>query len=83
MSRTSNAIDWIDVCRLISAKAKALGSQAALAEKAGVSAVYLSQILNAERRKSDVQRADAADRVLAAAGIRRVVTTHYEMIETA
>lgn len=76
MSR-SNQIDEIDVLRIVKDAVYRAGSQVRFAEKAGVS----KQTLNSQIHSRDDR--NFTPEVLAAAGLRRVVTVHYEFIEGA
>ncbi len=72
MSR-SNQIDEIDVLRIVNQWVASAGGENIAATIIGISRQALNAQRNAVKRFSD--------RVLAAAGLRRVVTVHYEFIE--
>jgi len=74
MSR-SNQIDEIDVLRIVNQWVASAGGESIAATIIGISRQALNAQRNAVKRFSD--------RVLAAAGLRRVVTVHYEFIEGA
>jgi DNA-binding transcriptional regulator YdaS (Cro superfamily) len=61
----SKELDGLDVQRMLRAACAAAGGQAAFARMNGVSASYLSQVLNAVKPPSDI--------LLSSIGIKRVV----------
>ncbi|MCO6160657.1 hypothetical protein ACFFGF_04850 [Asaia lannensis] len=72
-----NHIDEIDVFGIVNNAVYRAGSQTAFARQAGVS----KQALNNQIHSRDDR--NFTEEVLAAAGLRRVVTVHYEFIEEA
>ena len=73
MSRTSNALDYIDVMRIVNTAVTAAGGRTKFAARCGLTRQYMCMILNAQRPPPDV--------VLKEARVRRVVTEHYEIVE--
>lgn len=71
--RRSNSLDEIDVFRAVNRWVDKFRSEA----EAARSAALTPQALNAQRNAVK----PFSDRVLAAAGLRRIVTVHYEFIE--
>ena len=71
----SNAIRCADVYGAINREINLCGSQMAFAEKAGVSSAFVSRVLHGHTRPSQ--------KLLSAAGLKRVVTEHYEYAEDA
>ncbi|GBQ72640.1 hypothetical protein AA103196_3119 [Ameyamaea chiangmaiensis NBRC 103196] len=69
----SNSIDDVDVCRIVNRWVANHRNEQHAASVAGIS----RQALNAQRNGLK----PFSDRVLAAAGLRRVVTVHYEFVE--
>ncbi len=70
-----NTLTEADVCGIINRRVNSLGSQKALSEIVGISQAAISDQLNGKKPFSPS--------VLRAAGLRRVVTTHYEFLEDA
>ena len=73
MPRTSNALDYIDVMRLINKSVAASGGMRAFAARCKITPQYLSLVIHAARPIPEI--------ILREAGIRRYVTTHYEIVE--
>jgi len=69
----SNTIDDVDVCRIVNRWVAQYRNEQHAANVVGIS----RQALNAQRNGLK----PFSRRVLAAAGLKRVVTTHYEFIE--
>lgn len=68
MSIPNNRLDEVGMIRALNSMVKMCGTQAAFAEKAGVSQAYLSKVMNAAVPPSD--------KILSVLGIRRV--SYYE-----
>lgn len=75
--RRSNQIDDTDVFGIVNKAVYRAGSQAAFARVAGTSKQALNNQLHSRDNRSFTKE------VLTAAGLRRVVTVHYEFIEGA
>ena len=73
--RASNEIRSADVYGAINRAVKSAGSQQSFAEKAGVSPAFLSSVMHGRRSPTD--------KLLKAAGLRRVVSVHFEFVENA
>lgn len=71
--RKTNELDQADLCRIVSRWVDKFPSEAEAARSISIT----PQTLNAQRNAIK----SFSDRVLKAAGLRRVVTTHFEFIE--
>ena len=71
--RQSNALDAVDIYRLVNQAIDSAGGETAFAEKVGVSRQFVHTVMRGGR--------NLPPRFLEAVGVRRVITTHYEIVE--